>query len=168
MVHGAVYDAVNSIDERYEPYLVRVRARDWYSQDAAAATAAYRVLLALVPGQQSTLAPLYEASLAAIPAGEAKQGGDHGGRDRRGGDAGRPDGRRPWRCRTASRCRPRRRSGQWRPVLPAFVNDPGAWVKDVRPFLIRDPARYGTDGPARADQPRPTRATSRRSRRSGR
>ena len=27
MVHGAVYDAVNSIDERYEPYLVEVRAR---------------------------------------------------------------------------------------------------------------------------------------------
>ena len=55
MVHGAVYDAVNSIDERYEPYLVHVRARDWYSQDAAAATAAYRVLLALVPAQQPAL-----------------------------------------------------------------------------------------------------------------
>jgi hypothetical protein len=37
-------------------------------------------------------------------------------------------------------------AGQWRPVLPAFGNDPGAWVKDVKPFLIRDPARYG--GPA--------------------
>ena len=75
MVHGAVYDAVTSIDGRYEPYLVRVRSRDWYSQDAAAATAAYRVLLALVPAQQPTLAPLYEAALAAIPAGDAKQGG---------------------------------------------------------------------------------------------
>ena len=75
MVHGAVYDAVNSIDERYEPYLVDVRARDWYSQDAAAATAAYSVLLALVPAQQPDAGALYEASLAAIPAGEAKQGG---------------------------------------------------------------------------------------------
>ena len=37
--------------------------------------------------------------------------------------------------------------GQWRPVLPAFGNDPGAWVKDVRPFLIEDPKRYGTRGP---------------------
>src|SRR4051794_6669390 len=44
MVHGAVYDAVNSIDRRSAPYLVAVRARRWYSQDAAAATAAYRVL----------------------------------------------------------------------------------------------------------------------------
>src|SRR5688572_10647705 len=75
MVHGAVYDAVNSIDERYEPYLVEVRARDWYSKDAAAATAAYQVLLGIVPGQQATLKPLYDASLAGIPAGQAKDGG---------------------------------------------------------------------------------------------
>ena len=38
MVHGAVFDAVNSIDRGYEPYLVRVPARSWYSKDAAAAT----------------------------------------------------------------------------------------------------------------------------------
>jgi hypothetical protein len=45
MVHGAVYDAVNAIDRKHEPYLVRPRARAWFSKDAAAATAAYRVLL---------------------------------------------------------------------------------------------------------------------------
>jgi hypothetical protein len=33
IVHGAVYDAVNSIDGRYEPYLVKVRARRSDSQD---------------------------------------------------------------------------------------------------------------------------------------
>src|SRR5829696_6097829 len=54
IVHGAVYDAVNSIDERYEPYLVKVHARRWYSTDAAAATAAYRVLLGIIPSQQET------------------------------------------------------------------------------------------------------------------
>jgi hypothetical protein len=75
MVHAAVYDAVNSIDERYEPYLVDVRARDWYSRDAAAATAAYRVLFGIVPGQAAALTPAYEASLAAIPDGRAKDGG---------------------------------------------------------------------------------------------
>ena len=69
MVHGAVYDAVNSIDERYEPYLVKVRARRWYSHDAAAATAAYRVLLALVPGQQPALGQMYEASACRASAG---------------------------------------------------------------------------------------------------
>ncbi len=27
--------------------------------------------------------------------------------------------------------------GAWRPVLPAFASDPNAWVKDVKPFLIK-------------------------------
>jgi hypothetical protein len=150
MVHGAVYDAVNSIDERYEPYLVDVRARDWYSKDAAAATAAYRVLLDIVPTQKPALTPLYEASLASMTDGRAKTGGIAVGEiaaaamlaartgDGRGGayrfpaPTGPQD---PWPV------------GQWRPVLPAFGNDPAAWIKDVRPFLIRDPARYATNGP---------------------
>ena len=149
MVHGAAYDAVNSIDERYEPYLVEVRARDWYSQDAAAATAAYRVLLSLVPAQQSALAALYDTSLGSIPPGRAKEGGVLVGEiaaaamiAARTGD-GRFGAYRfpapatpmdPWPV------------GQWRPVLPAFANDPNAWVKDVRPFLIHDATRYR--GPA--------------------
>jgi len=40
-----VHDAVNTIDGRYEPYLVSPPARRSFSQDAAAATAAYRVLV---------------------------------------------------------------------------------------------------------------------------
>jgi len=37
--------------------------------------------------------------------------------------------------------------GEWRPVLPAFANDPNAWLKDVKPFLIEDPADFRTAGP---------------------
>ena len=150
MVHGAVYDAVNSIDDRHEPYLVKVRAREWYSQEAAAATAAYRVLLAIVPAQQSDLAQRYETSLASIPAGRPKEYGVTVGEvaaaamlaardgDGRGGAYRYPapaTPQDPWPV------------GQWRPVLPAFGNDPAAWIKDVRPFLIRDPARYASAGP---------------------
>src|SRR5262245_23947841 len=142
MVHGAVYDAVNSIDDRYEPYLVNVRARDWYSRDAAAATAAYRVLSEIVPAQQPALTAAYDASLAAIPAGAPKDGGVLVGRiaaaamltartgDGRGGTYRFPAPATPadpWPA------------GQWRPVLPAFGNDPAAWIKDVRPFLIGEP-----------------------------
>jgi hypothetical protein len=75
IVHGAVYDAVNSIDGRYEPYLVDVRARRWYSQDAAAATAAYRVLAGMRNVPQTGLAERYQESLAAIPPGPARDGG---------------------------------------------------------------------------------------------
>ena len=51
MVEGAVYDAVNAIDRGHQPYLLdlgEVGAQPWVSQDAAAATAAYHVLVAIV------------------------------------------------------------------------------------------------------------------------
>jgi hypothetical protein len=146
MVHGAVYDAVNSIDERYEPYLVEVRARDWYSKDAAAATAAYRVLLSIVPAQEPTLTPLYNASLASIPAGAAKDGGMRVGEVAAAAMlADRKNDGRGGAYRFPAPVTPS--VGEWRPVLPAFGNDPAAWIKDVRPFLINNPARYLSPGP---------------------
>jgi hypothetical protein len=146
MVHGAVYDAVNSIDERYEPYLVEVRARDWYSKDAAAATAAYRVLLGIVPGQEAALTPLYDASLASIPAGRAKDGGIMVGEVAAAAMlAARKNDGRFGAYRFTVPVSPT--SGQWRPVLPAFGNDPAAWVKDVKPFLVRDAASFGGPPP---------------------
>src|SRR5512144_2371138 len=45
MVQGAVYDAVNAIDGGRQPYLVAPPADPGDSKDAAAATAAYRVLV---------------------------------------------------------------------------------------------------------------------------
>ena len=159
MVHGAVYDAVNSIDGRYEPYLVRVRARRWYSRDAAAATAAYRVLSSMVPAQQAALASHYAASLAAIPAGRARNGGVRVGEvaaaamlAARAGDGRFPaSGYRFPAPATPTEPWP---AGQWRPTPPAFINDPFAWVKDVRPFLVEDTERFGA--------PPPYRLTSRR------
>ena len=150
MVQGAVYDAVNSIEKSHEPLVVTVRARRWYSQDAAAATAAYRVLLALVPTQQSTLGPLYDASLASIPAGEAKEGGIAVGEIAAAAmiAARAHDGRfGTYRFPAPATPQDPWPVGQWRPVLPAFGNDLFAWIKDVRPFLIRDPARYASEAP---------------------
>ena len=37
--------------------------------------------------------------------------------------------------------------GAWRPVLPIFVNDPNAWLKDVKPFLIRNASDFRSKGP---------------------
>jgi hypothetical protein len=150
MVHGAVYDAVNSIDGRYEPYLVQIRARRWFAQDAAVATAAYRVLAAVRPDQQPSLATQYAASLAKVPAGVAKDGGVAVGRIAASAmlAAREDDGRfGPYRFPAPANATDPWPAGQWRPTLPAFVNDPNAWLKDVRPFLIRDPDRYASDGP---------------------
>src|SRR3954447_7669472 len=59
MVQGAVYDAVNAIAGGYEPYLPTPAADPMYSADAAAATAAYRVAVALVPSKASSLQTSY-------------------------------------------------------------------------------------------------------------
>src|SRR5918994_7778022 len=61
MVQGAVYGAVNSVDRHGRPYLVN-RSYPKASPDAAAATAAFRVLNTLFPS--AALQTAYDASLA--------------------------------------------------------------------------------------------------------
>jgi hypothetical protein len=144
MVQGAVYDAVNAIDGGFEPYLVAPRAKRWYSTDAAAATAAYGVLVSLLPAQQAQLGVLYQASLDAIPDGRAKNGGIRVGEAAAAAMlAARADDGRfgPFRFPVGTE------PGEWRPVLPAFVNDPNGWVARVTPFLIEGPEQFRSRGP---------------------
>jgi hypothetical protein len=147
IVHGAVYDAVNAIDRSREGYVLTSpigSAID--SKEAAAATAAYRVLKSLypAPAQQATLDGQYAASLAAIPDGAAKTGGITVGEAAAASMlAARANDGRFGAYRFPTGIGP----GVWRPVLPAFVNDPNAWLKDVKPFLIDDPARFMSKGP---------------------
>ena len=145
MVHGAVYDAVNSIDRRHEPYLVRVPARSWYSQDAAAATAAYRVLIEHRPRAAGDARRSLCRLAGRHPGRVGQAGRSRGRRGRRVGDDRRPHRGRPLRRPTASRSASA--PGSWRPVLPALANDPNAWVEDVEPFLGKDPERFRSHGP---------------------
>src|SRR6059036_2974325 len=64
IVQGAIYDAVNAIDRGHQPYLVQPPSNPTDSKDAAAATAAFRVLVGLFPEQAGTLQPLYDAYIA--------------------------------------------------------------------------------------------------------
>jgi hypothetical protein len=147
MVQGAVYDAVNAIDGGHEGYLISSRlATPFDSKEAAAATAAYRVLLKIVPAQEPVLSAQYAASLAMVPDSTSKTRGIAVGEaaaaamiaartaDGRFGAPGFPVG--PG-------------AGVWRPVLPLFVNDPNAWLKDVKPFLISDSSEFRSKGPYR-------------------
>jgi hypothetical protein len=145
MVHGAVYDAVNAIDGGHEGYLISSRlATPSDSKEAAAATAAYRVLLNIVPAQQATLDALYAASLAAIPDGSSKTRGIAVGEAAAAAMiAARTDDGRFGPFRFAVGTAP----GVWRPVLPAFVNDPNAWLKDVKPFLIQSSSQFRSKEP---------------------
>src|SRR5262249_22052544 len=73
--HVAVFEAVNAIEKRYTPYRLHLIADRSTSKEAAAASAAYQVLLAIYPDQQRNLDETLAASLAAIPDSEAKVGG---------------------------------------------------------------------------------------------
>src|SRR6187402_1614375 len=74
MMHIAMFDAINSIEGTYTPYLTRVRGSRGGSAEAAAATAARDVLAALYPAQQATFDRLLAAQLAGIPAWRAQEG----------------------------------------------------------------------------------------------
>jgi hypothetical protein len=76
IMHAAIYDAVNAIDRRHTPYLVRLSGVSRFaSQDAAAASAAHEVLIALYPKFQAMLDDQLQQSLAANPDGLDKTDG---------------------------------------------------------------------------------------------
>ena len=152
MVQGAVYDAVNAIDRGHRPYLTQPPARPSDSKDAAAATAAFRVLVGLFPAQQATLQSLYDTSLAAVadtPPG-AKAGGIAAGEAAAAAmlAARANDGRfGPFTPVIGTT------PGTWRPTPPLFANDPAPWVGNVRPFVVPNVEMLRT--------PRPNALTSR-------
>ena len=65
-VHLAVFDAVNAIDHRFQPYLFTANAPAGANENAAAIAAAHRVLVTYFPSQQPTLDSQFAASIAAI------------------------------------------------------------------------------------------------------
>jgi hypothetical protein len=144
MVQGAVYDAVNAITATNQPYLVAPPAQPWYSQDAAAATAAYRVVVALLPDRQPALEPLYEQSLGEIPDGAAKTGGiDVGNAAADAMLAARENDGRDGPREPVIGTEP----GVWRPTPPNYTVVDSAWIGDVKPFLIPSAEALRTRGP---------------------
>src|SRR5437667_4710423 len=146
MVQGAAYDAVNAIDRGHRPYLVQPPSNPTDSKEAAAATAAYQVLIGLFPGQQPTLQPLYDTYIANLPdnppgskaagitIGEATAAAMLEARMNDGRFGPPPDLYPP-------------APGIWRQTPPNFANDPAPWVGNVRPFIVPSAEMLRTDGP---------------------
>ena len=67
VMHAAIYDAVNAIDGTHKPYLVRLSASHFASQEAAAAAAAHEVLVQLYPNFQPTLDAQFQQALTQLP-----------------------------------------------------------------------------------------------------
>jgi len=152
MVQGAVYDAVNAIDRGHRPYLVQPNANPTDSKEAAAAAAAFRVLVGfdnlpgLFPAQLSTWQPVYNAYIAGLP--------DNPPGSRAAGIA---VGETTARAMLNARMNDGRfgpppalyppATGIWRSTPPLFANDPAPWVGNVRPFIVPSAEMLRTDGP---------------------
>jgi hypothetical protein len=159
MTQGAVYDALNAIEPRHQPYLLATHFDASASKEAAAATAAYSVLYNIVskvpatipfPNRATLLQSLsmaYTASLAAILDSPSKTAGIAAGNAAADAmiAARQNDGRfgpSPWV--------PNYEPGHWQPLLNpdgTQMLDPTAWVGGVQPFLMQSSSQFRTDGP---------------------
>jgi hypothetical protein len=74
-VQLAVFEAVNAVTHKYEPYLGTVAAPAGASAEAAAVAAAHGVLKSYLPASAAALDAARAASLAPMPDGSAKAGG---------------------------------------------------------------------------------------------
>jgi hypothetical protein len=74
MTSIAMFDALNSIERGYQPYLIEVSASATASREAAIAQAAHDVLVALYPGQLATLDAALATTLSGRPAAAVAEG----------------------------------------------------------------------------------------------
>ena len=74
IMHAAMFDAVNSIDGTYTPYLTDVPGSQHASIEAAAAQAAHDVLVGLYPTRQAIFDAELASSLLGIEENRAQQG----------------------------------------------------------------------------------------------
>ncbi|AZP20405.1 hypothetical protein EJC51_32620 [Streptomyces aquilus] len=138
-VHAAVYNAVVGIEGRYAEYKWDVRGPRFASSEAAAATAARRVLLTYFPASRERIEKAYTASLAKIPDGTARKQGERFGElaAERLIELREEDGRGE-RVTFAPEPAP----GVWRPAPPTYSPAVNAWLGKVRPMLSDDPEQF--------------------------
>jgi hypothetical protein len=144
MVNLAMFDAVNSIDRRYQPYLTQLDSAPTTSKEAAAATAAGMVLIGLLPQARDEVKAALTSYLEAIPSGKPKADGIELGeavaarileaRAKDGSDA--PDAYRP-----------RTSPGVYVPTAPTLAP---AWP-NVTPFAMKSPAQFRPGPPPKLD-----------------
>lgn len=144
MVHLAIYDAVNGIDREYEPYHVEKRAPPAASRRAAAAMAAYTVLVALHPGRRAQYDAALRRSMNAIRNGPDKHRGRVWGQTV--GEAivrlRKNDGS-DWTVPYV----PVDRVGYWRPTPPAFAPALLPQWPFVRPFAMYSGDQFRVEPP---------------------
>jgi hypothetical protein len=149
-VHLAVFDAVNAVDHRFQPYLFTATPPAGANKDAAAVAAAHRVLVTYFPSQHAGLDAQFAASVAAISDSPANI------------SAGLAVGEASAQALITARANdgllanvpytPPLGPGFWQPTPPAFGAPLTPWLRQVVPFTMSDPAQFFPDeGPDALD-----------------
>ena len=140
ILHVAMFDAIDSIDTRYKPYMVKLPAAPDNSKEAAAAAAAGAVLVKLVPDAAADVQSTLASYLATVPDGEAKAKGIQLGQEvaakilaaRENDGASAPDAYRP-----------RTQPGVYIPTAM-----PVGWqVASMTPFVLASPSQFRAKPP---------------------
>jgi hypothetical protein len=154
IVQASVFDAVNGIERRYAFYHVAPAAPRGASRAAAAASAAYTTLVALIPGQK----PLFDAQLAATLA-QISDNPSHPGRSVQRGLAWGTTVAHDiltWRATDGFAAPPPpyvvgSAPGDWQPTPPLFLAPPQAPLfrqfAAMTPFALTSPAQFLPPGP---------------------
>lgn len=135
MLHIAIFDAVNSIDQQpHDPYHFGTLADPACSKEAAVAQAAHDILVAIFPTQAADLAAALANRLSLIPDGAPKTEGLMLG-------ATVADAILDLRANDGSNASPPpymggNGVGQWRPTLPAFAPGLLPFWGQVTPFCL--------------------------------
>ena len=144
MVQAAVFDAANSVEGGYEPYLVRARAPRWASAEGAAAAAAHSVLVALYPAREAIFDAALEQSLAGVPNGRGERMGVAMGEKvakrmiaERGGDG----------ADAVVEYVPGTEMDDWRPTPPGFAGALLPGWGEVEPFALESGSEFRPDAP---------------------
>lgn len=145
MVHIAIYDAVNAIDGYpFEAYAIHPTVVSPASADAATATAAHDILVALFPAQQADLDAKYAASLNTITDGPAKINGIAVGRQTAAGILALRAGDGRDATVTYS---PGSGPGVWVPTPPGFLAAAAPEAAHVQPFALNSPSQFRAEPP---------------------
>ncbi len=147
MVHTAAFEAVNSIDRNYRPYVSYFNCPTGTDKRAAAAVASRDMMAALFPSRAAEFDARLATQLAVLPDGPGKTEGITLGsaaaasmlsrRQNDGSGAPAPtiaDGTLP---------------GQWRRTAPAFANPALPQWRGVKPFSVTSSTQFDP-GPAPA------------------
>src|SRR5215207_1088550 len=129
MVHAAMFDAVNSIEQRYRPYLVQLPGDPATSKEAAAAAAAATILATIDAKTAGEMKAALATYLATLPDGPAKSDGIALGETVAAKviEARANDG-----CDVLDAYRPRTTSGVY---VPTAITLSSMWP-DMKPFAI--------------------------------